>query len=134
MSLKDALGFYTPNPRVTAVQGAKSTTFKTPEANASLTIPELFKFHGENSQDHSVFVYADDDRQPCFLRYREVYRAIQKAATYASPSLVHLKDAYAKAGGGLGDADPPVIGILANAGKPPSYPSSRNRFSYTLHL
>ena len=116
MSLKDALGFYTPNPRVTAAQGAKSTTFKTPDTNTSLTIPELFRFHAENSQDHAVFVYADDDRKQRFLRYPEVYRAIQKAATYASPSLEHLKDAYVEAGGGLGDADPPVVGILAHSG------------------
>ncbi|KAI0743085.1 acetyl-CoA synthetase-like protein [Daedaleopsis nitida] len=113
MSLKHAPGFY--NPAVQTVQGANSKTFKRPDLDTTLTIPELFAYHAIHSPEHPVFVYADDDQQEHVIRFPEVYRAIRKAATISSAHYNRRADHYAKAQVGKSANDPPVIGILANA-------------------
>ena len=114
MSLANAPNFY--NPVVKTVQGANSTTFKRPDFNTKLTIPQLFEHHAKNSPDHAVFAYIDDDGQEKVIRFPEVYRAIRKSATLVTPHYTRLADRYAISQEGKSDDDPPVIGILANAG------------------
>ena len=114
MSLKDALGFY--NPKVTTVQGLNSNTFTHPALDTTLTIPELFKFHSENSSEHVVFVYADDDKELHHLRYPEVYRAIRKSATFSFPHVKSLVEAATEERPSDKDGDLPVVGILAVSG------------------
>ena len=114
MSLKDAPGFY--NPTVQAWQGANSKTFTPPGLDTNLTLPELFEFHAKHSAEHPVFVYADDEQKEHVIRFPEVYRAIRKAATLVTPHYTRLADWYAISQEGKSDNDPPVIGILANAG------------------
>ena len=113
MSLKNALSFY--DPTVKTVQGANSTTFKNPGLDTNLTIPELFKFHSENSSEHAVFVYADDNKELHHLRYPEVYRAIRKAGTFSFPHVKSLVEA-AEAKPSDKDCTLPVVGILAVSG------------------
>ena len=117
MSLANAPNFY--NPAVKTVQGANSTTFKRPDFNTKLTIPQLFEHHAKNSPDHAVFAYIDDDGQEKVIRFPEVYRAIQKSATIASAHYNRLSDYYAKAQEGKSEDDPPVIGILSTTGTRP---------------
>ena len=105
------------DPRVQTPQGTQSDTFSAPSIDTDLTIPELFRYHATNSPQHPVFVYADDENEQVYLRYAEVYRAIQKAATYSSPHLKHLTDNYTETEASMSDINPPVIGVLANAGK-----------------
>ncbi|KAI0712723.1 acetyl-CoA synthetase-like protein [Cerioporus squamosus] len=113
MSLKNAPGFY--NPAVQTWQGANSKTFKRPDLDTNLTLPELFAYHAEHSPEHPVFVYADDDQQEHVIKFPEVYRGIRKAATIASAHYNRLADYYTKAQVGKSPNDPPIIGILATA-------------------
>ncbi|RDX49617.1 acetyl-CoA synthetase-like protein [Lentinus brumalis] len=113
MSLKDAPGFY--NPAVQTWQGANSKTFKRPDLDTNLTLPELFEHHAKHSPEHPVFVYADDEQQEHLIRFPEVYRGIRKAATIASAHYHRLADYYAQAQVGKSEDDPPIIGILATA-------------------
>ncbi|KAI0758786.1 acetyl-CoA synthetase-like protein [Fomes fomentarius] len=112
MSLKNAPGFY--DPRVRTVQGANSKTFSPVGIDTTLTLPELFQYHAKNSPNHEVFVYVDENEEHV-IRFPEVYRAIQKAATLSSTHYNRLLDHYAKAQVGRSVNDPPVIGILATA-------------------
>ena len=114
MSLENAPGFY--NPTVQTWQGANSTTFKRPELDTNLTLPELFEYHAKHSPEHPVFVYADDEQQEHVIRFPEVFRGIRKAATISSAHYNRLSDYYTKAQVGKSEDDPPVIGILATAG------------------
>ena len=114
MSLKDAPGFY--NPTVQAWQGANSKTFTPPGLDTNLTLPELFEFHAKHSSEHPVFVYADDDQKEHVINFPEVYRAIRKSATLVTPHYTRLAARYSKSQEGKSENDPPIIGILANAG------------------
>ena len=121
MSLRGALGFY--DARVRTPQGSTSKTFKAPAIDTTLTIPELFQYHAENSPEHPVFVYVDDGKQEHYICFPEVYHAIRKAATLSSSHLRALTDAFEAAYAEDADPDYPVVGILANTGTrgPPSF-------------
>nr|UXY92114.1 ATP/NADPH-dependent carboxylic acid reductase [Trametes cinnabarina] len=112
-TLQNAPGFY--NPKVHTIQGANSKTFSRVELNTTLTLPELFKHHAENSPEHPVFVYMDDDKKEHIIRFPEVYRGIRKAATIASRHYERMADYYTHSQQGKGKNDPPIIGILATA-------------------
>ncbi len=124
-SLATAPNFY--NPTVKTVQGANSKTFKRPDFDTKLTIPELFEHHAKNSPEHAVFAYIDDDGDEKVICFPEVYRAIQKSATIASAHYNRLSDYYAKAQEGKSEDDPPAVGILSTTGtrsRPVSRPCS----------
>ncbi|KAI0651021.1 acetyl-CoA synthetase-like protein [Trametes meyenii] len=73
----DRLAYKTP-------QGASSETWTPPPFYGSLTIPELYAFHAEKSSEHPVAVFDDEQGAVRTLRYKEVYRGIQKAAKIVS--------------------------------------------------
>lgn len=114
MSLQNAPSFY--NPKVHAVQGVKSKTFKRIALDTTMTIPELFEYHAKHSPEHPVFVYADDEQKEHVLCYPEVYRAIRKMATISHTYYTRLADYYARARATSIEAEPPVMGILATIG------------------
>ncbi|KAJ3017077.1 hypothetical protein NUW54_g665 [Trametes sanguinea] len=117
-TLQNAPGFY--SPKVHTVQGANSKTFSRVGLDTTLTVPELFKYHAENSPEHPVFVYMDDEKNEHIVRFPEVYRGIRKAATIASRHYERMADYYAQAQQGKSENDPPIVGILATAGSPPA--------------
>ncbi|OSD00720.1 acetyl-CoA synthetase-like protein [Trametes coccinea BRFM310] len=112
-TLQNAPGFY--SPKVHTVQGANSKTFSRVGLDTTLTLPELFKYHAENSAEHPVFVYMDEEKNEHIVRFPEVYRGIRKAATIASRHYERMADYYSQAQQGKSENDPPIIGILATA-------------------
>ncbi len=113
-SLQNAPSFY--NPTVKTWQGQNSTTFRRPEFDTKLTVPQLFEYHAKNSPNHEVFVYVDDDKVEHAIHFPDVYRGIQKSATIVSEHYTRLSDYYTKAQEGKRELEPPVIGILASTG------------------
>ncbi|KAH9911783.1 acetyl-CoA synthetase-like protein [Epithele typhae] len=105
MSLAGALSFY--NPAVRTAQGTKSTTFRAPDLDTTLTIPELFKHNAEHHPEHPVFEYVEENGALHTLRFPDVYRAARKAASFAVPYLQGLENSDF--------TGTPVAGILATS-------------------
>lgn len=57
---------------------ALSPTFRRPPIDGSLTIPEIYDWHYENSPDHPLFVYADDSGRSTTITWKDVVRATHK--------------------------------------------------------
>ena len=60
-------------------QCLSTTTFKQPPLYGSLTMPEIYDWHGENSPTHPLFVYSDDEHKPIVVYWPEGTRAVHKA-------------------------------------------------------
>jgi long-subunit acyl-CoA synthetase (AMP-forming) len=57
-----------------------SLTFKAPPLNESLTLPDLYDWHHENSPTHPLFVYEDGPGEVRNIAWAEVVRGIHRAA------------------------------------------------------
>ncbi|KII90166.1 hypothetical protein PLICRDRAFT_40364 [Plicaturopsis crispa FD-325 SS-3] len=63
------------------VQGATSTTWKAPPLDGSVTVPEMFDFHLQNSPDHPLFVYHNIDGEGATtVTWAQATRAVHRAA------------------------------------------------------
>ncbi|KAI0673258.1 acetyl-CoA synthetase-like protein [Trametes maxima] len=98
----DRLAYKTP-------QGVNSKTWTPPPFYGSLTIPELYALHAENSAEHPVAVFDDEQGAVHTLRYKDVYRGIQKAAKIVSNRVQEQPREQ------RGNTRDPVVGVLAIA-------------------
>lgn len=89
-------------------QGLKSTTFKVPPLDGSLTLAQLYDWHYKNSPNHPVFEYADDDGKITTIRMSQVVPAIHRGARLVRAAF------EARTPNRSGK---PVIGILASSGE-----------------
>ncbi|KLO13764.1 acetyl-CoA synthetase-like protein [Schizopora paradoxa] len=90
-----------PTPRT---QALSSATFKAPPLDGSLSISEIYDWHGENSKEHPLFVYSDASGNLRTIQWFEAVRAIHRAGRL-------VKSRVSDDDGGEGT----VIAILANA-------------------
>ncbi|KAJ2971705.1 hypothetical protein NUW54_g12443 [Trametes sanguinea] len=97
--------------KIKTPQGANSTTWTPPPFYGSMTIPELYAFHAEKSPEHPIFAYHDEQGEVHKLRYKEVFPAIRKAASFVARHVPSPKD----------DAKDSILGVLAVAGSCWSY-------------
>ncbi|KAI9058630.1 acetyl-CoA synthetase-like protein [Trametes sanguinea] len=91
--------------KICTPQGANSTTWTPPPFYGSMTIPELYAFHAEKSPEHPIFAYDDEQGEVHKLRYKEVFPAIRKAASFVARHVPSPKD----------DAKDSILGVLAVA-------------------
>ena len=64
-------------------QALNSTTFRLPPTDGSLKIPELWDWHLDQSPDHLLFVYAEDDGTERFVYWKEAIPAAHRAGRLA---------------------------------------------------
>ena len=72
---RDTLGL-PPFPRT---QALSSTTFRPPPLDGSLTIPELYDWHRDNSPQHPLFIYSDEDGSATTIYWSEAAKAVHRA-------------------------------------------------------
>ena len=70
-------------PPIPKTQALTSTTFRPPPLDGSLTIPELYDWHYENSPDHPLFIYSDDDGEVTTIKWPQAVRAVHRAGHMA---------------------------------------------------
>ncbi|KAL7278799.1 hypothetical protein ACG7TL_007808 [Trametes sanguinea] len=100
----DRMDIFTP-------QGTASTTWVSPPFYDSMTIPELYAFHAENSPTHPIFAYDNEHGEPQKLNYMQVFSAIRKAASFVSRHW-HISPPVTASQEGAEDS---VLGVLAVA-------------------
>ena len=67
-------------------QALRSNTFQLPPLDGSLTLPELFDWHGQHSSEHPLFEYFDDGEsgdesgKVCTITWGETARAVRRAS------------------------------------------------------
>ncbi|KAH8099950.1 acetyl-CoA synthetase-like protein [Cristinia sonorae] len=64
---------------VPVTQALNSKTFHRPPLDGSLSIPEIYDWHMENSPNHPLFVYADDDGTEEIILWPDAVRAAHRA-------------------------------------------------------
>ena len=97
-----------PIPPATAPPPPPSKTFKVPPLDGSLTLPEIWDWQLENSPEHPVFVYHEDDGSERTIYMRDVVYASHRAGRMLQDQLPQsLLDQR------------PVIGVLAISGELP---------------
>ncbi|KAJ8503287.1 hypothetical protein ONZ45_g10992 [Pleurotus djamor] len=69
-----------PLPAPPQTQALKSTTFKPPPLDGSLTLPELYDWHYYNTPEHPIFVYPGVTDQPRVVKWPEAVRAFTRGA------------------------------------------------------
>ncbi|KAH8116797.1 hypothetical protein DFH11DRAFT_1687657 [Phellopilus nigrolimitatus] len=91
-----------PNP-----QALNSKTFKLPPLDGSLTIPEIYDWHLDNTPDHPLFVYSDPEGVEHKILWPAAVRAFHRAAhiVYSRVGNIVIEDAL----------NPPVVAILSSA-------------------
>ena len=90
-------------------QGLSYKTFKVPPLDGSLCFAQQFDWQAENSPDHPLFEYVNDDGTPVSINYATAQYAVHRGARSV---LNALKEA-----GVLKSKDRPVVAILAASGK-----------------
>ncbi|KAJ8503284.1 hypothetical protein ONZ45_g10995 [Pleurotus djamor] len=75
-----ARGLLLPLPAPPQTQALKSTTFKPPPLDGSLTLPELYDWHYYNTPEHPIFVYPNVTDQPRVVKWPEAVRAFTRGA------------------------------------------------------
>lgn len=78
-----------PIPLVPQTQSLTSTTFRVPPLDGSLTVPEIHDWHLENSPNHPLFEYAEDDGAIRSITWAEAVRAIHRAGRIVQKDLQH---------------------------------------------
>jgi hypothetical protein len=91
-------------------QVLNSLTFKAPPLNKSLTLPDLYDWHHENSPTHPLFVYEDGPGEVRNIAWAEVVRGIHRAARLVA-SRIPAEDVTAALEG-----RPITIAVLAVTG------------------
>ncbi|KAF8216298.1 hypothetical protein K438DRAFT_1796975 [Mycena galopus ATCC 62051] len=86
-------------------QARSSSTFRPPPLDGSLTIPEIYDWHFQNTPNHRLFVYARADGSTRTVYWSEAVHAIYVGAKI-------LRDRF-KWTAGIPEA--PIVGILASS-------------------
>ncbi|KLO14348.1 acetyl-CoA synthetase-like protein [Schizopora paradoxa] len=68
-----------PLPEPPKTQSLSSSTFKTPPLDGSLTLPEIYDWHLEQTPSHPLFVYSDGDGKEHTILWPEGVRAVHRA-------------------------------------------------------
>lgn len=100
-----------PVPPPPATQALASQTFRAPPIDGSLTVPELFDWHLQNTPDHPLFIYSDEHSEEHVLSWPQGVRAMHGSARI-------VMDRVRPRGSEI-----PVVAILAAAGKVAGLPS-----------
>ncbi|ETW75335.1 hypothetical protein HETIRDRAFT_461285 [Heterobasidion irregulare TC 32-1] len=61
-------------------QATRSTTFTVPPLDGTLSIPQVFDFHAQESRDHPLFVFEDAAESLAHVTYDHFMRAAHRAA------------------------------------------------------
>lgn len=73
-----------PIPLLPQVHGLKSSTFRPPPLDGSLTVGEAYDFHWKNSPDHPALAYNQDDGSLIEVPWKHYIAAIHRAGHYAN--------------------------------------------------
>ena len=65
-------------PRIPRTQALSSKTFRAPPLDGSLTIPELYDWHYDNSPEHPLFIYSDVEGETSTITWSTVVRAVHR--------------------------------------------------------
>ena len=103
---RDSLGL-PPFPRT---QALSSSTFRPPPLDGSLTVPELYDWHYENSPHHPLFIYSDEDGSVSTIYWPEATKAVHRAGRLATRLVSE---------GRPRGSSRPVLAILAGNGTSP---------------
>lgn len=98
---------YPPIPGRT--QGLSHKTFKVPPLDGSLCFAQQFDWQAENSPDHPLFEYVDDDGTPVSINFATAQYAVHRGARSV---LNALKEA-----GVLKSKVRPLVAFVAASGK-----------------
>ena len=94
-------------PPIPRTQALNSLTFRPPPLGGSLSVPELYDWHLDNSPDHPLFVYSNSDGAAKTIVWKEAVHAVHRTGRLV---LDAIRSETEKAGGRV------VIAILANNG------------------
>jgi acyl-coenzyme A synthetase/AMP-(fatty) acid ligase len=99
-------------------QVLNSSTFKAPPLeDKSLCLPDFYDWQGQNSPNHTLFLYEDGPEKIRTISWAEAVRGIHRAA-HLLASRVSPGDAAAALEG-----RPSIVALLASAGLYPTLPS-----------
>jgi acyl-CoA synthetase (AMP-forming)/AMP-acid ligase II len=88
-------------------QAVGSSTFNPPPLDGSLTLPEIYDHHLNNSKNHPLFVYDEEDSETVqTVTWGQAGEAIHTAARHLRSVVTPKPDAQ----------EPPIIAILAVIG------------------
>lgn len=94
-----AMAFIPPPPHTQALY---TPTFKIPKLDGSVTLPEIFDWHTQNSPDHPLFVYPKQDGTRRTIFWLEAVSAVHRGVNFIQRLT----------GNGAGD----IVAILASSG------------------
>lgn len=115
-----------PIPPLPRTQALNSKTFRPPPIDGSLTVPEIYDWHLENSPEHPLFMYSNDDGTSTTIKWSEGVKAIHRAGRLIQ-----------RLTGCQSPAKVPILAILANTGilnRPSHLAESDRRISRHDHL
>ncbi|KAF7798676.1 hypothetical protein EIP86_009900 [Pleurotus ostreatoroseus] len=92
-------------PPIPRTQALNSLTFRPPPLDGSLSVPELYDWHLDNSPDHPLFVYSNSDGAAKTIVWKEAAHAVHRTGRLV---LDAIRPETEKACGRV------VIAILAN--------------------
>lgn len=78
MTPDDFITFPVPPPPDT--QALASSTFRKPQLDGTLSVPELYDWHYENTPEHPIFVHSDDRGVETVIKWPDAVRAVHRAA------------------------------------------------------
>ena len=90
----------------TSPQALDSTTFRAPPLDGSLSMPQIYDLHAEQSKDHPFFVYEDSSENKRHVTYGDFKKATHRAARILQ---LYAKECMKES---------PVFAVLAAAGEP----------------
>lgn len=99
-----------PSPPQT--QALTSKTFKSPPLDGSLTLPEMYDWHRDNTPEHPLFVYSDDDGERTTILWPEAVNAVNRAARITRERMGCDPEKCPDVSAGT-----PVVAIIAAAGQ-----------------
>jgi hypothetical protein len=94
-------------PAPPPTQGLQSKTFRPPPLDGSLTLPEIYDWHLENTPDHRLFIFSDDNQNTRTIHWPEAVRAVYNGVRYLQ-NTIDLKP---------NSETVPIVAILAAEGK-----------------
>lgn len=89
-------------------QVLSSTTFRAPPLDGSLTLPEIYDWHLENTPNHRIFTFATEDGTVRDIMWPEAVTAMHVGAKILRERLSLRADT----------GNTPIVAILASSGKP----------------
>ena len=91
-------------------QATRSTTFTIPPLDGTLSIPQIFDFHAQESRDHPLFVFEDAAESLAHVTYDHFMRAAHRAARTFTEYQMNMDYALSSS------KKVPIFAVLAAAG------------------